>query len=79
MPFNRHFNPKRFTVMRAFILRIGSAGNRTYYPGVANAMLYQLSYNGLPTPTHTGTHIASYLCGLQDKVVNDDLLFVRKA
>ena len=44
MPFSRRFYPKRLTVMCAYILRMGGPGNRTHYPGVTSAMLYQLSY-----------------------------------
>ena len=44
MPFSRRFYPKRLTVMCAYILHMGGPGNRTYYPGVTSAMLYQLSY-----------------------------------
>ena len=44
MPFSRRFYPKRLTVMCAYILRMGGPGNRTHYPGVTSAMLYQLCY-----------------------------------
>ena len=44
MPFSGRFYPKRLTVMCAYILRMGGPGNRTHYPGVTSAMLYQLSY-----------------------------------
>ena len=44
MPFSRRFYPKRLTVMCAYILRMGGPGDRTHYPGVTSAMLYQLSY-----------------------------------
>ena len=44
MPFSRRFYHKRLTVMCAYILRMGGPGDRTHYPGVTSAMLYQLSY-----------------------------------
>ena len=44
MPFSRRFYPKRLTIMCAYILCMGGPGNRTHYPGVTSAMLYQLSY-----------------------------------
>lgn len=33
-------------VMHAYILCMSGPGNQTHYPGVASAMLYQLSYSG---------------------------------
>ena len=44
MPFSRRFYPKRLTVSHVCILRMGGPGNRTHYPGVTSAMLYQLSH-----------------------------------
>ncbi len=46
--FSRHFYPKRLTLHLSYSFYILSAlafpGNRTHDLGVANAMLYQLSY-----------------------------------
>jgi hypothetical protein len=47
MPFSRRFYPKRLTVMCAYILRMGGPGDRTHYPGVTSAMLYQLLLKGV--------------------------------
>lgn len=33
-------------VMHAYILCMSGPGNQTHYPGVARAMLYQMSYRG---------------------------------
>ena len=35
--------------MCAYILRMGGPGDRTHYPGVTSAMLYQLSYRRTTT------------------------------
>ena len=56
MPFSRRFYPKRLTVMCAYILRMGGPGNRTHYPGVTSAKLYQLSYRRL-SETQQGNHL----------------------
>ena len=45
--------------MRAYILRTGGPGNRTQYPAVASAMLYQLSYR---RPSSQRTSALTFPC-----------------
>ncbi len=69
--FSRRFYPKRLTLHSSYSFYILSAlafpGNRTHDLGVANAMLYQLSYrkahscSSLLSPNKQKTHNSSVL------------------
>ena len=65
MPFSRRFYPKRLTVMCAYILRMGGPGNRTHYPGVTSAMLYQLSYRRTTFSCANSVSSAVWVSGLR--------------
>ncbi len=67
--FSRRFYPKRLTLHSSYSFYILSAlafpGNRTHDLGVANAMLYQLSYRKVAQLVCLNPHKPLFVCFLQ--------------